>query len=52
MLIPETVARFNAHVTNRVTDPDCRLVPGPVRVALGLLDVSDFLSMRPAPAHF
>jgi hypothetical protein len=29
MLIPETVARFNAHVTNRVTDPDCRLVPDP-----------------------
>jgi hypothetical protein len=52
MPIPETVARLNARVTDRVTDPDCRLVPGPVRVALGLLDVSDFLSMRPAPAHF
>jgi hypothetical protein len=24
----------------------------PVRTALGLLDVSDFLSMRPAPAQF
>jgi len=24
----------------------------PVRVALGLLDVSEFLSMRPAPAQF
>jgi len=34
------------------TDPDRRLVSGPVRVALGLLDVSDFLSMRPAPAQF
>jgi deazaflavin-dependent oxidoreductase (nitroreductase family) len=34
------------------TDPDRRLVPGPVRVALRLLDVNDFLSMRPAPAHF
>jgi hypothetical protein len=34
------------------TDPDRRLVPGPVRVALGLLDVNDFLSMRPAPAQF
>jgi len=34
------------------TDPDRRLVPGPVRTALGLLDVSDFLSMRPAPAQF
>ena len=34
------------------TDPDRRLVPGPVRVALGLLDVDDFLSMRPAPAQF
>ena len=33
-------------------DPDRRLVPGPVRVALGLLDVDDFLSMRPAPAQF
>jgi deazaflavin-dependent oxidoreductase (nitroreductase family) len=31
------------------TDPDRHLVPGPVRVVLGLLDVSDFLSMRPAP---
>jgi|SoimicmetaTmtLMA_FD_contig_41_675521_length_814_multi_1_in_0_out_0_2 hypothetical protein len=36
MTIPKTVARFNAHVTNRV----------------GLLDVNDFLSMRPAPAQF
>jgi hypothetical protein len=34
------------------TDPDHRLVPGPVRVALGLLDANDFLSMRPAPAQF
>jgi deazaflavin-dependent oxidoreductase (nitroreductase family) len=34
------------------TDPDRRLVPGPVRVALGMLDVSDFLSMRRAPARF
>ena len=34
------------------TDPDRRLVPGPVRVALRLLDVTDFLSMRTAPAHF
>jgi deazaflavin-dependent oxidoreductase (nitroreductase family) len=34
------------------TDPDRRLVPGPVRVALRLLDVNDFLSMRTAPAHF
>jgi deazaflavin-dependent oxidoreductase (nitroreductase family) len=33
------------------TDPDRHLVPGPVRVVLGLLDVSDFLSMRPAPAQ-
>jgi hypothetical protein len=24
----------------------------PVRTALGLLDVSDFLSMRPAPTQF
>jgi deazaflavin-dependent oxidoreductase (nitroreductase family) len=32
------------------TDPDRRLVPGPVRLALQILDVSDFLSMRPAPA--
>jgi deazaflavin-dependent oxidoreductase (nitroreductase family) len=31
------------------TDPDRRLVPGPVRLALQILDVSDFLSMRPAP---
>ena len=43
MAIPKTVARFNAHVTNRVS---------PVRVALELLDVSEFLSMRPAPAQF
>ena len=34
------------------TDSDRRLVPGPVRVVLGLLDVDDFLSMRPAPAQF
>jgi deazaflavin-dependent oxidoreductase (nitroreductase family) len=33
------------------TDPDHRLVPGPVRVALRMLDVDDFLSMRPAPAQ-
>jgi deazaflavin-dependent oxidoreductase (nitroreductase family) len=32
-------------------DPDHRLVPGPVRVALRILDVNDFLSMRPAPAQ-
>jgi deazaflavin-dependent oxidoreductase (nitroreductase family) len=32
------------------TDPDRHLVPVPVRVALQILDVSDFLSMRPAPA--
>jgi len=32
------------------TDPEHRLVPGPVRVALRILDVNDFLSMRPAPA--
>ena len=52
MPIPETVTRLNAHVTNRVTDPDRRLVPGRVRVVPELLDVSDFLSMRPAPARF
>ena len=34
------------------TDPDRRLAPGPVRVALELLDGSDYLSMRPAPAQF
>jgi deazaflavin-dependent oxidoreductase (nitroreductase family) len=33
------------------TDRDRRLVPGPVRLALRILDVSDFLSMRPAPAQ-
>jgi deazaflavin-dependent oxidoreductase (nitroreductase family) len=33
------------------TDPDHRLVPRPVRVALRILDVDDFLSMRPAPAQ-
>jgi deazaflavin-dependent oxidoreductase (nitroreductase family) len=33
------------------TDPDHRLVPGPVRVALRILDVDDFMSMRPAPAQ-
>ena len=33
------------------TDPDRRLVPGPLRLALQILDVSDFLSMRPAPAQ-
>jgi len=33
------------------TDPDHRLVPGPVGVALRILDVDDFLSMRPAPAQ-
>jgi deazaflavin-dependent oxidoreductase (nitroreductase family) len=32
-------------------DPERRLVPGPVRVVLGLLDVSDFMSMRPAPTQ-
>src|SRR5262249_9936957 len=31
------------------TEPDRRLVPAPVRLALRILDVSDFLSMRPAP---
>ena len=33
------------------TDPYHRLVPGPVRIALRILDVNDFLSMRPAPAQ-
>jgi len=33
------------------TDPDRRLVPAPVRLVLRILDVSDFLSMRPAPAQ-
>ena len=33
------------------TDPDHRLVPGPVRVALRILDVDDFVSMRPAPTQ-
>jgi deazaflavin-dependent oxidoreductase (nitroreductase family) len=33
------------------TDPDRRLVPGPVRAVLRIIDVSDFLSMRPAPAQ-
>lgn len=33
------------------TDPDRRLVPGPVRLVLQIFDVTDFLSMRPAPAH-
>jgi hypothetical protein len=33
------------------TDPDHRLVPGPVRVALRILDVDDFMSMRPAPTQ-
>jgi len=33
------------------TDLDHRLVPGPVRIALRILDVNDFLSMRPAPAQ-
>ncbi|HMG26864.1 MAG TPA: nitroreductase family deazaflavin-dependent oxidoreductase [Acidimicrobiia bacterium] len=33
------------------TDPDRRLVPPPVRLVLQVLDVSDFLSMRPAPAQ-
>lgn len=31
------------------TDPERRLVPGPVRAVLRIIDVSDFLSMRPAP---
>jgi len=31
------------------TDPDRRLVPGPVRAVLRIIDASDFLSMRPAP---
>lgn len=31
------------------TDAERRLVPAPVRVVLHVLDVSDFLSMRPAP---
>jgi len=44
MTIPKTVARFNAYLTKP------RL--SPVRVALGLLDVRDLLSMRPAPAQF
>ena len=33
------------------TDPDRRLVPAPVRLALRILDVTDFLSMRPAPVQ-
>ena len=33
------------------TDPDRRLVPPPVRMVLQVLDVSDFLSMRPAPVQ-
>jgi deazaflavin-dependent oxidoreductase (nitroreductase family) len=33
------------------TDPGRRLVPAPVRAVLRLVDVSDFLSMRPAPAQ-
>lgn len=33
------------------TDPARRLVPVPVRAVLQILDVSDFLSMRPAPAQ-
>jgi len=33
------------------TDPDHRLVPPPVRLVLQILDVDDFLSMRPAPAQ-
>ena len=33
------------------TDPERRVVPVPVRPVLRLLDVSDFLSMRPAPAQ-
>jgi deazaflavin-dependent oxidoreductase (nitroreductase family) len=32
-------------------DPERRLVPGPVRVALRILDVSEFMSLRPAPAQ-
>jgi deazaflavin-dependent oxidoreductase (nitroreductase family) len=33
------------------SDPEHLLVPAPVRVALRILDVNDFLSMRPAPAQ-
>jgi deazaflavin-dependent oxidoreductase (nitroreductase family) len=33
------------------TDPERRLVPSPVRVVLGLLDVSEFMSLRSAPAR-
>ena len=33
------------------TDPGHRLVPGPVSIALRILDVNDFLSMRPAPVQ-
>jgi hypothetical protein len=33
------------------TDRERRVVPAPVRVVLQILDVSDFLSMRPAPAQ-
>jgi hypothetical protein len=36
MVIPESVARFNAHETNRVSR---------------LLDASDLLSTRPAPTR-
>ncbi|HMF03941.1 MAG TPA: nitroreductase family deazaflavin-dependent oxidoreductase [Acidimicrobiia bacterium] len=33
------------------TDPERRPVPAPVRIVLQVLDVSDFLSMRPAPVQ-
>ena len=32
-------------------DPDRRLVPGPVRAVLRIIDASDFLSLRPAPTQ-
>ncbi|HZB42469.1 MAG TPA: gluconokinase, GntK/IdnK-type [Ilumatobacter sp.] len=35
------------HEPRIFTDPDRRLVPAPVRLALGAVNVSDFLSMRP-----
>src|SRR6266511_1176415 len=33
------------------SDPERRPVPGPVRVVLTVLDVSEFMSLRPAPAR-
>jgi len=39
-------------VSGQVQRPRDEPRVAPVRVALGLLDVSEFLSMRPAPAQF